>query len=125
MKNWIKYIITNILLLLFLSSYFHVFSKSTNVDSSYNNKISQKSSENGDLISVSNQSLFVFDTFLEVDEEDFSGLDFFDFSFENNPSQNLCFQFPSELVWKKIDFRNKVLLSLQSKIYIQHCNFRI
>lgn len=125
MKTWSKFIITNILLLLLVGGKLHVFPKTFAAENVSSHKSIEKHLQGNNFISVSDETQNLDNVVFELDEEELSHSGgFSDFSLADH-LYYLNFNIPTDFIWKKIELRNKILLTLQSKIYILVRNLRI
>lgn len=125
MKTWTKFFITNILLLLLVGGKLHVSPKTFSAGKISSHKNIEKHSADNNFISISDELQDLDNVIFELDEEELSHTGSFSaFSLTDN-FYHLNFNIPNDFIWKKIELRNKILLTLQSKIYILVRNLRI
>jgi hypothetical protein len=126
MKNWLKYILLSLSLIIIVSGNSYAKSSISKLDFSFNKKNVKNKTENKSLIINLDQISDSDEILVELDEEDnihsddFSGVSF-DNSFYNEAYTILHTSF----LWKKIAFKNVELGTLQNKIFILVRNLRI
>lgn len=126
MKNWLKYILLSLSLIIIVSGNSYAKSSISKLDFSFNKKNVKNKTENKSLIinldkiSDSDEILVELDEEDNIHSDDFSGVSF-DNSFYNEAYTILHIPF----LWKKIAFKNLELGTLQNKIFILVRNLRI
>ena len=126
MKNWLKYILLSLSLILIVSGNSYAKSSLSTLDFSSNKKIIKNKIEDKSLIINLDQISDSDEILVEIDEEDnFHSDDFSGLSFDNSLYTEAFTILHTPFLWKKIAFRNVELGTLQNKIFILIRNLRI
>lgn len=126
MKNWLKYILLSLSLILIVSGNSYAKSSLNTLDFSSNKKIIKNKTEDKSLIINLDQISDSDEILVEIDEEDnFHSDDFSGLSFDNSFYTEAFTILHTPFLWKKIAFRNVELGTLQDKIFILIHNLRI
>lgn len=125
MKNWVKYIFMSIFFLLLLAGGKFYPKTSLNNNFSLHQLSSSKSSEGNQILNL-DHAINLEDILLEINEEDSNHLgQINDYFLESDLCNSIQTIFCQPFYWKKIEFKNKELISLQYRIFILIRNLRI
>ena len=125
MKNWVKYLLLSLSLIILVSGKFYSEPSLDSFNVSSAKKLLKNKPEDKSLILNVEQATDSDEILLELDEEDFSHSHHFtNFSFENNFYQT-SYKIDKSFLWQKIAFKNIQLGILKNKIFILIRNLRI
>lgn len=125
MKNWLKYLLLSLSLIILVSGRFHSEPSFNSLNLSSAKKTLKNKAEDKSLILNIDQAADSDEILVELDEEDFSQSHHFsDFSFENNFYSTYS-KLVESFLWQKIAFKNLQLGTLKNKIFILNRNLRI
>ena len=125
MKNWLKYLLLSLSLIILVSGRFHSEPSFNSLNLSSAKKTLKNKAEDKSLILNIDQAADSEEILVELDEEDFSQSHHLsDFSFENNFYSTYS-KLVDSFLWQKIAFKNLQLGTLKNKIFILNRNLRI
>lgn len=125
MKNWVKYIFMSIFFLLLLAGGKFYPKTSLNNNVSLHQLSSSKNIEGSQILNL-DHAINLDDILLEINEEDSNHLGHMnDYILESNLYSAIQKNFYPPFIWKKVEFKNKELISLQYRIFILIRNLRI